>query len=374
MNKQIIKYLVISDIHLGHNINKTEYIVNNLRNFIFKNKKFKNLDIIFIAGDIFDRLLNPSSNDMILSCVWLTELVKFCKERKIKLRILEGTPSHDWKQAKLISNIIEKLNIEIDYRYIDTLFIEDMNDLGLSILYVPDEYKHKATDTFKDVKKLMKSLGKEMVDIAIMHGQFSYQLPIKLESSHNEEDYSSITRYYINIGHIHTHSVRDFIIAQGSFDRLTHGEEEDKGGVLVTLEKIFDKVGFKYEFIPNHGAMIFKTVDYKDSDIEYILKDISSICKKLPIPSNLRILTKKHSELSKNLSTIKSLYPGINIKIENKEKEKVEKLNLLENKIVDESFTITKENIKELLDEEMKIRGYTKEQIAIYDEIIREVI
>lgn len=374
MNKQIIKYLVISDIHLGHNINKTEYIVNNLRNFIFKNKKFKNLDIIFIAGDIFDRLLNPSSNDMILSCVWLTELVKFCKERKIKLRILEGTPSHDWKQAKLISNIIEKLNIEIDYRYIDTLFIEDMNDLGLSILYVPDEYKHKATDTFKDVKKLMKSLGKEMVDIAIMHGQFNYQLPIKLESSHNEEDYSSITRYYINIGHIHTHSVRDFIIAQGSFDRLTHGEEEDKGGVLVTLEKIFDKVGFKYEFIPNHGAMIFKTVDYKDSDIEYILKDISSICKKLPIPSNLRILTKKHSELSKNLSTIKSLYPGINIKIENKEKEKVEKLNLLENKIVDESFTITKENIKELLDEEMKIRGYTKEQIAIYDEIIREVI
>lgn len=374
MNKQIIKYLVISDIHLGHNINKTEYIVNNLRNFIFKNKKFKNLDIIFIAGDIFDRLLNPSSNDMILSCVWLTELVKFCKERKIKLRILEGTPSHDWKQAKLISNIIEKLNIEIDYRYIDTLFIEDMNDLGLSILYVPDEYKHKATDTFKDVKKLMKSLGKEMVDIAIMHGQFNYQLPIKLESSHNEEDYSSISRYYINIGHIHTHSVRDFIIAQGSFDRLTHGEEEDKGGVLVTLEKIFDKVGFKYEFIPNHGAMIFKTVDYKDSDIEYILKDISSICKKLPIPSNLRILTKKHSELSKNLSTIKSLYPGINIKIENKEKEKVEKLNLLENKIVDESFTITKENIKELLDEEMKIRGYTKEQIAIYDEIIREVI
>ena len=41
MNKQLIKYLVISDIHLGHNINKTEYIVNNLRDYIFKNKKFK---------------------------------------------------------------------------------------------------------------------------------------------------------------------------------------------------------------------------------------------------------------------------------------------------------------------------------------------
>ena len=163
MNKQLIKYLVISDIHLGHNINRTEYIVNNLRDYIFKNKKFKDLDIIFIAGDIFDRLLNPSSNDMIVSCVWLTELVKFCKERKIKLRILEGTPSHDWKQAKLISNIIEKLNIEIDYKYVDTLFIEDMEDLGLSILYIPDEYKHKATDTFKDVKKLMKSLNKEMI-------------------------------------------------------------------------------------------------------------------------------------------------------------------------------------------------------------------
>lgn len=374
MNKQLIKYLVISDIHLGHNINKTEYIVNNLRDYIFKNKKFKDLDIIFIAGDIFDRLLNPSSNDMILACVWLTELVKFCKERKIKLRILEGTPSHDWKQAKLISNIIEKLNIEIDYKYIDTLFIEDMEDLGLSILYIPDEYKHKASDTFKDVKKLMKSLGKVMVDIAIMHGQFNYQLPIKLESSHDEEDYRSIVRFYINIGHIHTHSVRQHIIAQGSFDRLAHGEEEDKGAVLVTLEKIFDKIGFKYEFIPNHKAMIFKTVDYKDHDIEYILKDLSTVCKKLPIPSNLRILTKQHSELSKNLPTIKTLYPGINIKIENKEKQKVEKLNLLENKVVDESFNITKENIRELMDNEMKVHGYTKEQLAIYEEIMKEVV
>ena len=27
MNKQLIKYLVISDIHLGHNINKTEKCV-----------------------------------------------------------------------------------------------------------------------------------------------------------------------------------------------------------------------------------------------------------------------------------------------------------------------------------------------------------
>ena len=120
--------------------------------------------------------------------------------------------------------------------------------------------------------------------------------------------------------------------------------------------------------------MIFKTVDYKDHDIEYILKDLSTVCKKLPIPSNLRILTKQHSELSKNLPTIKTLYPGINIKIENKEKQKVEKLNLLENKVVDESFNITKENIRELMDNEMKVHGYTKEQLAIYEEIMKEVV
>ena len=42
--------------------------------------------------------------------------------------------------------------------------------------------------------------------------------------------------------------------------------------------------------------------------------------------------------------------------------------------MVDESFNITKENIRELMDNEMKVHGYTKEQLAIYEEIMKEVV
>ena len=55
---------------------------------------------------------------------WLTELIVFCKQHDIILRILEGTPSHDRNQSKVITSIIKKLNIELDYKYIDTLYIE----------------------------------------------------------------------------------------------------------------------------------------------------------------------------------------------------------------------------------------------------------
>ena len=114
MKKNKISYLVLSDIHLGHNINKTENIINNLQIYFKENyKEFSKLDMICIAGDVFDKLLVSSSIDFLLATEWLTELIVFCKQHDIILRILEGTPSHDRNQSKVITSIIKKLNIEL---------------------------------------------------------------------------------------------------------------------------------------------------------------------------------------------------------------------------------------------------------------------
>ena len=57
MKKSKISYLVLSDIHLGHNINTTENIINNLQLYFKDNyKEFSKLDMICIAGDVFDKL------------------------------------------------------------------------------------------------------------------------------------------------------------------------------------------------------------------------------------------------------------------------------------------------------------------------------
>jgi DNA repair exonuclease SbcCD nuclease subunit len=63
-----LKYLVLSDIHLGSKNNTTAEIINNLDIF-FKNYtqdgEFSELDIIFIAGDLFDRLLDMNDQTLV---------------------------------------------------------------------------------------------------------------------------------------------------------------------------------------------------------------------------------------------------------------------------------------------------------------------
>lgn len=348
----IFKYLVISDIHLGHNINKTPYIVSNLKSYFRDySKELNNLQAIFLAGDIFDKLLPNSSGDYLLAIEWLTELILYCKHNKIKLRILEGTPSHDWNQARLISSVIAKLNIEVDYKYIDTLHIEYLEYENLYILYVPDEYKKNAKDTYEEIKLKLQELNITQVDIAIMHGAFHYQLPmVKLESSHTEEDYLNIVKYYISIGHIHTPSVYGRILAQGSFDRLAHNEEEDKGAMLITITDVSDSY---YKFLKNKNAMVFKTIKFKNESIDKICNTVRSTLSKLPMYSNIKIISEVEEHLSSALKILTKEYPTYNIKID-KIKNKNNTTELVKQEVLKNSISITKDNIKDLLLEEVK--------------------
>lgn len=366
-----LKYLVLSDIHLGHNINKTEYIINNLVNYFNKySKELKGLNMIIIAGDVFDKLLVNSGNDYIQSVKWLIDLMLYCKDNNITLRILEGTPSHDWKQMKSITSIIEKLDLKIDYKYIDTLHIEYLDKYKIHILYIPDEYKNKATDTYKEVLKLLKKNKLTQVDIAVMHGQFNYQLPFQLESNHNEQDYLSIVKHFIHIGHVHSHSVYERILAQGSFDRLIHNEEEDKGGMLINIDT---EQGNTYKFLVNHNAMIFKTIKFKQESLEDIIKKLDIELKKLPPRSNIRITSEHEEFLSKNIEDIRKRYPTLNIKYE-RSKNKTKKKSLIDDTIIINSFNITKDNIDELLKERLSKYDLTQQDYNIYQEELKQVM
>ena len=364
-----IRYLVLSDIHLGHDKNPTENIVANLRTYFEDNHKiFKHLDIIFIAGDIFDKLLVNGSKAFLLALEWLTTLAMYCKHNNIKLRILEGTPGHDWRQASVLNTVLKETNLDLDFKYIDTLAIEKMEDLGLTILYVPDEYKHKASETYEDVKKLLEEEHLTQVDIAIMHGQFHYQLPmIVLESSHNENDYLDIVKYYISIGHIHIHSVNGRILAQGSFDRLTHNEEEDKGGMVITIDKEHNDM--EYIFIPNKNSMIFKTLNYSGIDDDTVYKLLDEDIRKIKEHSYVRILVNKDSSLKKSKDAVKHKYPNYYIKIESKEKKdtKLDQDKLLDMPKID-SFQITPDNIRELMSDEMSKHNLTVNELKIFEE------
>lgn len=354
-----LKYLVLSDIHLYHDRNKTSEIIRNLDIYFdwYSDKSpFSKVQIIFIAGDLFDRLLNFACEEGREISLWLGRLMDFCRRYRIVLRILEGTPSHDRKQSKnsetIYRLICERTNDHFDFRYIDTLHIERIESLDFTVLYVPDEWTSSTDVTFGQVETLMQEAGLEQVDIAIMHGAFAYQLPMapKTVPKHNEAAYLSIVKNFISIGHVHKFSTFERIVAQGSFDRLAQGEEEPKGGVLVTLSQ----EGNTFDFIENKGAKIFKTIQLKYKDVERSLAQISKVVEKVPDNSYIRIRTTKDHPVYLAFDEIQLHFPMVTLSKITSEDEK-DAYELISSAVVlDKSYTpinIHRDNIIPMLTE-----------------------
>lgn len=344
------KYLVLSDIHLGHNTNKTKNISNNLKYFLeYYREDLKGLEVLFIAGDTFDCCLSTYQNDFIDAIETLTYILNWCNDNKCKLRILEGTPSHDWKQVNVVYEIMDKLNLKekVDFKYIDTLALETLNET--TVLYIPDEYRETAEETYSEIEKLMIKQKISNVDIVVMHGQFHYQIPLGLKTSHDEERFLKLCKGFIHIGHIHTHSHFDRIVAQGSFDRLAHNEEEAKGGVLVE--------NGKWRFLENTKSMLFLTYDFRFLDDTEIMKELNLIKNTIEKDSAIRFIVsnKEHFlNMDKNIKHILSQYK---VKIQVNDPLSIKSLNKEENIVKKEqikSFEIRKDNILELVRNEFE--------------------
>jgi DNA repair exonuclease SbcCD nuclease subunit len=306
-----LRYLVLSDVHLGSKNNPTEEIIANLDTF-FEDYSPKSehckLDIIFIAGDLFDRLLDMDDENTHLIKLWLDRLSRFCSRENISLRILKGTPSHDWNQSSQAETVWKISQTPGDFKYVDTLSIEHMEKHDIHVLYVPDEWASTTQETLEQVKTLMAEIQLKTVDIAIIHGLFNYQLPGvgKTTSKHDELSYLELVKYFINIGHIHTHSTYERILAQGSFDRLTHGEEEPKGAMLMILDP---DDGNKFFFLENKKAKIFKTITLKLADVDRCLESIDKQLLKIPINSYIRIKARKDHGVYQAFEELKLRYP-----------------------------------------------------------------
>lgn len=305
-----LDYLVISDIHLFHPRNKTADIIHNLDVFFDHYSpvgKFVHVKIIYIAGDIFDSLQDLDAKDGDLYTLWMERLMRFCHRHGIKLRILRGTPSHDWMQPKRSETIFKVVNLPLDFRYIDTLHIEYMEDLDKHVLYVPDEWRADPEDTYKEVLALMSQLNLTQVDTAIMHGCFRYQLPPAAVNIpfHKEEHYLPIVKHFINIGHHHTFNPNGRILPEGSFDRLSHNEEEPKGGVLCQIRA----TGDSYLFIENKGAKIFKTIELKSKDLTKSMLQVQKVMAKIPDNAYVRIKAAKDHPLYLAFNELKIQYP-----------------------------------------------------------------
>lgn len=343
-----------SDVHHGHPRVKTSHTYQCVREAFPDNRETAKLDMLVIAGDWYDRLLNLSQTDVEETDMSIIYLLRLCAKHDIVLVVLEGTPSHDWRQSERFVFFNKTFSIGCKLYYFDELCIHHFEEFGLDFLFVPDEWTNSTAKTFKEVQQKLQERGLEKVDYAVMHGAFDYQLPMVAESlKHNSQAYLDIVRYMIFIGHIHTYSRFDRIIAQGSLNRLSQGEEGPKGHVRV---KVRSENDYEVIFVETKNAAIFKTIQCSDLALEEAYALVDAVARTVPDESFLRVRANIGSPVLNSQKRMEERWPTIRWTLE--PNERVERTRV---EIVRENtyspITITPENIVRLVQEKMTANG-----------------
>lgn len=374
MKNSKLKALVFSDVHLYHDRTKTSHIVRGLLKALPDTEALREIDIIFISGDLFDHEVFMPNTDTRIVINFVYHLLNLCVKYDIVLRILEGTPSHDWKQSKLITDINDNLPEPADVKHAMVLSIEHIERFGIDVLYVPDEWGTGCANTYLEVKELLDKHNLEKVDFAIMHGCFNYQFPVNLVGKpdvHDEQSYLDITRYLIIIGHYHTPSIFERIYVPGSFDRLKHGEEEAKGHLEFT---VFDTGAYDVKFIENENAMIYKTMDCSDTPVSEVIRHVSRFLNGLTEECFIRILANKEDAIYSGMRELKQTFPNVNFNISLKNKNKVKEKMVSETQDIVRPSSLLADNIIDLMAARLqdKYPEYAEEYIEMLKGVINE--
>lgn len=303
------KIATVSDIHLGSLLNPASQIIKNLNRYLTRD--FLNgVDILFLAGDVFDRLISNTEDDIHPIVQWIVHLLVKCQETDTIVRVLEGTPSHDRRQSKFFQSINQNEKIQADLKYVDTLSVEFIEKLNMHVLYIPDEWNRKNETTLEEARNAIAAQGLDKVDFAIMHGHFDCQVPAHLGMKcHDSKAYLNLVRYLIFIGHDHRFFQHDRIVAQGSFDRIGHNQEEAKGFVKAVVSKTGQ---YQLTFIENIDAKVFKTVDVKET-LDDTFEMLNDLANQLPVDSAVRLRGEKTHPIFANMNALLLRYPSLNI-------------------------------------------------------------
>lgn len=350
----LLRILVSGDIHFGYYPPDLLYkeflqIVDHVYD--------KGVDAVIIPGDYFDNKLVMSSAHSIHAIKAFTDLVKACETTKTKLRVVRGTNSHDPEnQLKILSTIAQGTNC--DFRLFNTVDSEELFP-GFKVLYIPEEYMEDKNEYYKEYFEGV------TYDGIFGHGMFeettysnhSNKNSMKKYPVFNSKFMETLCRGPIVFGHIHKYQrIRDRILYTGSLTRSRHGEEEEKGFVVVTYDT--DNHKTTDEFIVNEMAMKYDTIEITDKSpiFSMLIKDQIQFIKNLINTykrDKLRIkinIPEDYPASRTFIDTVNSVFNGVkdvqfNITENNKakiEKETNEQLNRLMTKygfIFDKSIT-----------------------------------
>ena len=376
MNRSDLRIAEFGDVHLGHPNTRTSHILTALRLAFPDTPATADLDLIILAGDLFDRQLSLPNQEVYAIKQWMLQFLLMCQQHGIVLRVLEGTPSHDWRQSHLWIQVAEIAGLTVDVQHVTTLSIEHIDSLGIDVLYIPDEWRTTCADTWADVQAKLLEHGLEQVDYTVMHGGFHHQMPRQLHDKlelHRADNYLSITRRYVFVGHIHHRSQYDRILAAGSFDRLAHGEEGHKGHYRVHVRR--DGVD-DIEFVVNTYAQRYVTVSVEGLDVDAAKAKIDKAIARLPPQSYVRLRGQRTDLAATLMQSYQLKYHQYQWSVKETGRAPDTVTALVDTRTTLKRITINPTNISELLLTRVRLRNPTLLQhcSTILEEVLNEPV
>lgn len=359
----VIRAAIGGDLHLLHPRVPTYHIAHGLQDLFIRYQT--TLDVIILTGDVLDDSRYLSQEMVHDFLAWAAWLLDFCKVNGIKLWIMEGTPSHDHKQSRIFERLNETIGANL--KYLSGMGIFHDEDFDLTVGWVEDEYKRVAADTEKEFDELLKTHCLSSVDIMLMHGCFTFQIPqIKTPSTFDEAFWVKRVKKGIYIAHDHNPKEVEFssvlpnensnygsIRVTGSWERLAQNEEGDKG---FTIADITD-VGVKNYFHVNYAACPQITVRVKD-DYDELYQDCISALKYIDShpSSHIGRLVIEYPDSSPIADHISEWKKDFNFYISGKkitDKKKEEEIKRAFEVTTEKLETVTKSNAARLMFEEL---------------------
>lgn len=276
-----VKVVATSDLHFGNVRVAPETLYSKLRYYLYPD--LKDCHLLIIAGDIYDQLLTVGSKAHSYACRFISEVFRISHDTGMQVRILHGTYSHDRDQLSVFSALALP---KTRYKIVNNIECEEITDLRfntdtvymtLKVGYLPDNLSYKRSeDAIEHLKRSMSCLGWNTLDMIVGHGTFSHV--VKPDSGHNPPCLYEIEQFRpwvtgpIIMGHIHTPSKNSGVYYCGSFERLAHGEEEDKGFYVLTCDQKKQE-GWRSKFIVDKTATKFVTIVPSSDDIPAIMQE-----------------------------------------------------------------------------------------------------
>jgi DNA repair exonuclease SbcCD nuclease subunit len=366
----LIKGVTLQDLHFGHKNTERMYAeLGQFKRFIKENK----VHILNINGDYFDKKLSATEPALFYAVKFFSEIVEICKEKKIKLRVLLGTRSHDLNQIATLLQHYEN-DAELDFKYVPT--VQEEAIMGLNVLYIPEEYPEDAEAYYGQFKAKKYDIihGHGTWDFAAFDSQIEENNRVGQRSAPvfiYDEWKDSIKDGFVIFGHIHARqNHKKKVYYSGSFTRWGYGDRSDKGFMYYEFDT--DTKKYKVEHVDNLEAPgydvayvkdIFTTQEMQSLSMEEIQQRIDDVVSKA---DNIRIdlsgLTESYIDLLKGYY---SKMPKVKIEVKNRStklKEEIEPAVYEKYKYIINREMPIAETIKRFVSEEYK-QEFSIEQI-----------